>query len=253
MTERPRADVLLGVNVDHAATLRQARYRGRHASAHAEPSPTAFAREALSGGADGITVHLREDRRHIQDEDVRAIAALPGVRLNFEMACAPAVLAFARALRPAAACLVPESREEVTTEGGLDVAGQPGRVGDTVRALAEVGVEVSLFIGPDERQVEAAHASGAPVIELHTGAFAEAWGTSAADAELLRLRRACERAHALGLTVNAGHGINYGNVGAVMTLPWLHELNIGHAIVSRALMTGARTAVSEMKALLRRR
>lgn len=253
MTEQPQADVLLGVNVDHAATLRQARYRGRHASAHAEPSPAAFAREALAGGADGITVHLREDRRHIQDEDVRAIAALPGVRLNFEMACAPAALAFARALRPAAACLVPESREEVTTEGGLDVAGQPGRVGDTVRALAEVGVEVSLFIGPDERQVDAAHASGAPVIELHTGAFAEAWGTPAADAELLRLRRACERAHALGLTVNAGHGINYDNVGAVMTLPWLHELNIGHAIVSRALMTGARTAVSEMKALLRRR
>ncbi|MFM9167571.1 MAG: pyridoxine 5'-phosphate synthase [Verrucomicrobiota bacterium] len=248
-----RDHVLLGVNVDHAATLRQARYRGRHASAHAEPSPTAFAREALAGGADGITVHLREDRRHIQDEDVRAIAALPGVRLNFEMACAPAVLAFARALRPAAACLVPESREEVTTEGGLDVAGQPGRVGDTVRALAEVGVEVSLFIGPDERQVDAAHASGAPVIELHTGAFAEAWGTPAADAELLRLRRACERAHALGLTVNAGHGINYDNVKTVMTLPWLHELNIGHAIVSRALMTGARTAVSEMKALLRRR
>ncbi|MFM9147859.1 MAG: pyridoxine 5'-phosphate synthase [Verrucomicrobiota bacterium] len=248
-----RDHVLLGVNVDHAATLRQARYRGRHASAHAEPSPTAFAREALAGGADGITVHLREDRRHIQDEDVRAIAALPGVRLNFEMACAPAVLAFARALRPAAACLVPESREEVTTEGGLDVAGQPGRVGDTVRALAEVGVEVSLFIGPDERQVDAAHASGAPVIELHTGAFAEAWGTPAADAELLRLRRACERAHALGLTVNAGHGINYDNVRTVMTLPWLHELNIGHAIVSRALMTGARTAVSEMKALLRRR
>jgi len=248
-----RDHVLLGVNVDHAATLRQARYRGRHASAHAEPSPTAFAREALAGGADGITVHLREDRRHIQDEDVRAIAALSGVRLNFEMACAPAVLAFARALRPAAACLVPESREEVTTEGGLDVAGQPGRVGDTVRALAEVGVEVSLFIGPDERQVDAAHASGAPVIELHTGAFAEAWGTPAADAELLRLRRACERAHALGLTVNAGHGINYDNVRAVMTLPWLHELNIGHAIVSRALMTGARTAVSEMKALLRRR
>ncbi|MFM8905775.1 MAG: pyridoxine 5'-phosphate synthase, partial [Verrucomicrobiota bacterium] len=138
-------------------------------------------------------------------------------------------------------------------EGGLDVAGQPGRVGDTVRALAEVGIEVSLFIGPDERQVDAAHASGAPVIELHTGAFAEAWGTPAADAELLRLRRACERAHALGLTVNAGHGINYDNVRTVMTLPWLHELNIGHAIVSRALMTGARTAVSEMKALLRRR
>jgi len=245
-----RDHVLLGVNVDHAATLRQARYRGRHASAHAEPSPTAFAREALAGGADGITVHLREDRRHIQDEDVRAIAALSGVRLNFEMACAPAVLAFARALRPAAACLVPESREEVTTEGGLDVAGQPGRVGDTVRALAEVGVEVSLFIGPDERQVDAAHASGAPVIELHTGAFAEAWGTPAADAELLRLRRACERAHALGLTVNAGHGINYENIHTILRIPHLDELNIGHSIISRGLFVGLGQAVREMLALM---
>lgn len=252
MTERSRADVLLGVNVDHAATLRQARYRGRHGSAHAEPSPADFARAAVAGGADGITVHLREDRRHIQEDDVLAIAALPGVRLNFEMACTSTMAAFARALRPAAACLVPESREEVTTEGGLDVAGQPARVGETVRALAEAGVEVSLFIGPDERQVAAAHAAGAPVIELHTGAFAEAWGTSAAEAELRRLRDACEQAHALGLTVNAGHGISYENVRAVMTLPWLHELNIGHSIVSRALMTGARTAVSEMKALLRR-
>ncbi|MGA0134748.1 MAG: pyridoxine 5'-phosphate synthase, partial [Opitutales bacterium] len=140
MTDQPRADVLLGVNVDHAATLRQARYRGRHGSAHAEPSPAAFAREALAAGADGITVHLREDRRHIQEEDVHAIAALPGVRLNFEMACGPAMVAFARALRPAAACLVPESREEVTTEGGLDVAGQLTKVAGTVAALAGAGV-----------------------------------------------------------------------------------------------------------------
>ena len=253
MTARPQSDVLLGVNVDHAATLRQARYRGRHASAHAEPSPAAFACESLAAGADGITVHLREDRRHIQEEDVREIAALAGVRLNFEMACAPAMVAFARALRPAAACLVPESREEVTTEGGLDVAGQPARIADTVAALAEAGVEVSLFIGPDAAQVEAARASGAPVIELHTGAFAEAWGTPAAEAELERLRQACALAHGLGLVVNAGHGINYGNVRAVMTLPHLHELNIGHAIVSRSLLTGARQAVGEMKALLRRR
>ncbi len=252
MTDRARTDVLLGVNVDHAATLRQARYRGRHGSAHAEPSPVAFAREAMAAGADGITVHLREDRRHVQEEDVRSIAALPGVRLNFEMACAAEMVAFARALRPAAACLVPESREEVTTEGGLDVAGQHGRVSRTVRALAEVGVEVSLFIGADAAQVTAAHAAGAPVVELHTGAFAEAWGTPAAEGELRRLREACELAHGLGLTVNAGHGISYDNVHAVMTLPWLNELNIGHSIVSRALMTGVRPAVSEMKARLRR-
>ncbi|MFM9001064.1 MAG: pyridoxine 5'-phosphate synthase [Opitutia bacterium] len=246
-----RDQVLLGVNVDHAATLRQARYRGRHADAHAEPSPAAFAREAMAGGADGITVHLREDRRHIQEEDVREIAALGGVRLNFEMACAPAMVAFARGLRPAAACLVPESRQEVTTEGGLDVAGQAGKVAATVAALAEAGIEVSLFIGPDAEQVEAARAAGAPVIELHTGAFAEAWGTPGAKAELERLRRACEQAHGLGLTVNAGHGIGYDNVGEIMKLPHLHELNIGHAIVSRALLTGARAAVAEMKALMR--
>jgi pyridoxine 5-phosphate synthase len=159
---------LLGVNIDHAATLRQARYRGMHASPHAEPSPLAFAREALAGGADGLTVHLREDRRHIQEDDVRALAALPGARLNLELACTPWMTEYARRLRPAAACLVPESREEVTTEGGLDVAGQRDRVAATVAALAAAGIEVSLFIGPETAQVDAAVAVGAPVIELHT-------------------------------------------------------------------------------------
>ena len=244
--------ILLGVNIDHAATVRQARYRGTHDSVHAEPSPLAFTREALAGGADGITVHLREDRRHIQEEDVLAIAQLPGVRLNLEIACTPWMTAFACHLRPAAVCLVPESREEVTTEGGLEVAGQRTRVAATVAALKEVGIEVSLFIGAEAAQIEAAHAIGAPVVELHTGAFANAWLSPTADEELARLRTGCERAHRLGLIVNAGHGINYDNIRAILTLPHLHELNIGHTIVARSLLTGARAAVAEMKAHLLR-
>lgn len=242
--------LLLGVNIDHAATLRQARYRGAHLSAHAEPDVVAFTREALAGGADGITLHLREDRRHIQDADVHAIAALPGIRLNLEMACTPAMTAFALQLRPAAVCFVPESREEVTTEGGLDVVGQYARVHETTQALKAVGIEVSLFIGPDAPQITAAVATGAPVIELHTGAFANAWKSPTAAAELARLALACEQAHQLGLIVNAGHGINYENIRAILTLPHLHELNIGHSIVARALFTGIRSAVSEMKAHL---
>lgn len=242
--------ILLGVNIDHAATVRQARYRGTHGSVHAEPSPLAFTREALAGGADGITVHLREDRRHIQEDDVWAIAQLPGVRLNLEMACTPWMTDFARRLRPAAVCLVPESREEVTTEGGLEVAGQRDRIAATVTALKDVGIEVSLFIGAEAAQIDAAHAVGAPVVELHTGAFANAWLSPTADAELVRLRAGCERAHRLGLIVNAGHGINYDNIRAIRTLPHLHELNIGHSIVARALFTGIRGAVAEMKARL---
>ena len=245
--------ILLGVNIDHAATVRQARYRGAHASIHAEPDLLAFTREALAGGADGITVHLREDRRHMQEDDVLAIARLPGVRLNLEMACTPWMTDFALRLRPAAVCLVPESREEVTTEGGLDVAGQRERVGAVVAALAGAGIEVSLFIGAERAQIDAAYAVGAPVVELHTGAFANAWKGPSADAELARLRAGCEQAHRLGLVVNAGHGINYENIGAILTLPHLHELNIGHTIVARALLTGARAAVAEMKAHLRGR
>jgi pyridoxine 5-phosphate synthase len=163
------------------------------------------------------------------------------------MACTSAMTAFALKLRPAAVCLVPESREEVTTEGGLDVAGQLTRVRETTQALKAAGIEVSLFIGPDAPQIEAAVAVGAPVIELHTGAFANAWKSTAAEAELARLSVACEQAHALGLIVNAGHGINYDNIRAILTLPHLHELNIGHSIVARALFTGIRGAVAEMK------
>ncbi|MSR72132.1 MAG: pyridoxine 5'-phosphate synthase, partial [Opitutales bacterium] len=162
--------ILLGVNIDHAATLRQARYRGAHQSIHAEPSPVSFARESLLAGADGITVHLREDRRHIQEEDVYAIAQLAGVRLNLEMACTAEMVVFAKKLKPAAVCLVPESREEVTTEGGLDVVKQFERVKETVQALKAAGCEVSLFIEANDKQIEAAHSTGAPVVELHTGA-----------------------------------------------------------------------------------
>ncbi len=243
--------VRLGVNIDHAATVRQARYRGEHRSPHAEPDLAAVAREALAGGADGITVHLREDRRHLQDSDLPALAAV-GCRLNLEMACSAEMERVALGLRPAAACLVPEKREEVTTEGGLDVAGRRAVVGATVAALRGAGVEVSLFIGPDAAQVRAAAEVGAPVVELHTGAWARAFGVDAAleAAELARLREAAALAAALGLVVNAGHGISYANVRRVRDLPSLNELNIGHSIVARALLTGMRAAVAEMRAAL---
>lgn len=244
--------IRLGVNIDHAATVRQARYRGDHLSPHAEPALPAIARAALDGGADGITVHLREDRRHLQDSDLAPLLALPGCRLNLEMACTDEMTGIAARLRPAAACLVPESRQEITTEGGLEVAGQLDRVRATVSTLAAAGIEVSLFIGPDPRQIEAAAAAGAPVIELHTGAWAHARGLDAADEarELGRLRAGAELAHRLGLVVNAGHGVNYANVREIRTLPRLNELNIGHSIVSRALLVGMRQAVAEMRAAL---
>lgn len=244
--------VRLGVNVDHAATVRQARYRGEHRSPHAEPDLADFAREALAGGADGITVHLREDRRHLQDSDLPPLLALPGCRLNLEMACTAEMTAIAVRLRPAAACLVPESREEVTTEGGLEVAGQSDRVRATVAALAEAGIETSLFIGPDPAQVAAAAAAGAPVVELHTGCWARAFGVdeAAAARELARLETAARQARDLGLVVNAGHGVNYRNVAVIRRLPHLNELNIGHSIVARALLTGVRAAVAEMRSLL---
>ena len=243
--------VRLGVNIDHAATVRQARYRGEHRSPHAEPDLAAVAREALAGGADGITVHLREDRRHLQDSDLPALAAV-GCRLNLEMACSAEMERIALGLRPAAACLVPEKREEVTTEGGLDVAGRRAVVGATVAALRGAGVEVSLFIGPDAAQVRAAAEVGAPVVELHTGAWARAFGVDAAleAAELARLREAAALAASLGLVVNAGHGISYANVRRVRDLPSLNELNIGHSIVARALLAGMRAAVAEMRAAL---
>ncbi len=245
--------VLLGVNIDHAATLRQARYRDDHTSVLAEPSPLEFTRLALAAGADGITVHLREDRRHIQAEDIAAIAQLPGIKLNLEMACTPAMLSYALQLKPAAVCLVPESRQEITTEGGLDVAGQFARVAPVVHALKHAQIEVSLFINAERSQIEAAHRTTAPVVELHTGAFAHAWPTAQRQSAWQTLHEGCDLAHRLGLIVNAGHGINYENIRDVLTLPHLHELNIGHSIVSRSLFVGVSQAVREMKAHLQRR
>ncbi|MBP6506689.1 MAG: pyridoxine 5'-phosphate synthase [Opitutaceae bacterium] len=241
--------ILLGVNIDHGATLRQARYRQAAASAGGavEPDPVALALLAEQAGADGITVHLREDRRHIQERDVWRLRESIATRLNLEMACTPAMTEFALKLKPDFVCLVPESREEVTTEGGLDVTAGKDRVQACVAAMSAAGIKTSLFIDPDEAQIELSAKLGAPFVELHTGAYANAGHTPRREKELQRLRLGAVRAHELGLTVNAGHGINYVNIAEVRTLPHLHELNIGHSIISRALFTGIGEAVREMK------
>jgi pyridoxine 5-phosphate synthase len=240
--------ILLGVNIDHCATLRQARYRQAAAGEAAEPDPVALALLCERAGADGITVHLREDRRHIQDRDVERLRGVIATRLNLEMACTPAMTDFALRLKPDSVCLVPENREEVTTEGGLDVVGNRARVRTVVEAMNGAGIRTSLFIGPDAPQVELAAELGAPWIELHTGAYANAGATPRRVPEFERLRAAAAQGHALGLVVNAGHGINYVNIAEVRTLPHLHELNIGHSIVSRAVFSGIEEAVREMKA-----
>jgi pyridoxine 5-phosphate synthase len=242
--------ILLGVNIDHCATVRQARYRdaGATTGGPVEPDPVAFALAAERAGADGITVHLREDRRHIQDRDVWRLRECLGTRLNLEMACTPEMTALALKLKPEYVCIVPENRREVTTEGGLDVVGNQERVRVCVEAMNAAGIKTSLFIGPDEPQIEASARAGAPLVELHTGAYAHAYFTPRRAAEFQRLRIGAVRAHDLGLVVNAGHGINYVNIAEVRTLPHLHELNIGHSIVSRALFTGVEEAVREMKA-----
>jgi pyridoxine 5-phosphate synthase len=234
--------LLLGVNIDHVATLRQAR-RGRL------PDPVQAALVAESCGADSITLHLREDRRHIQDEDVHTLRGLLKTRMNLEMAVTEEMLRIAAEVRPADCCLVPERRAEITTEGGLDVAGDATRMRDAVAELKRAGIRVSLFIDPQERQIESAVAVGAPVIELHTGAYAEAHGTAQA-AQLTRLAAAAQRARRLGLTVHAGHGLNYHNVAAVAGLEEIVELNIGHAIIAQALFVGLPSAVREMKTLM---
>lgn len=241
--------ILLGVNIDHCATLRQARYReaGRTAGGAVEPDPVTFALAAERAGADGITVHLREDRRHIQERDVWRLRESIATRLNLEMACTTAMTAFALELKPDSVCLVPENRQEVTTEGGLDVVSNRERVAACVDAMNAAGIKTSLFIDPDEPQIELSAKLRAPWVELHTGAYANAYATPKRTAEFQRLRLGAVRAHDLGLTVNAGHGINYVNIAEVRTLPHLHELNIGHSIVSRALFTGADEAVREMK------
>jgi pyridoxine 5-phosphate synthase len=241
--------ILLGVNIDHAATLRQARYRNAAATVGGavEPDPVALAILAERAGADGITVHLREDRRHIQDRDVVRMRESIATRLNLEMACTPAMVEFALSLRPDSVCLVPENRQEITTEGGLDVAGGRDRVGAALARLTAAGIIVSLFIDPDPAAIELSAKLGAPWVELHTGAYAEAYATPCRAAQFQRLRLGAVRAHELGLTVNAGHGINYVNIAEVRTLPHLHELNIGHSILSRALGTGIDEAVRAMK------
>jgi len=241
--------MLLGVNIDHCATLRQARYRqaGVSAGGNVEPDPVALAQLCERAGADGITVHLREDQRHIQERDVWRLRESIATRLNLEMACTPAMTALALKLKPDSVCLVPENREEVTTEGGLDVVRHRDKVQSTTDAMNAAGIRTSLFIDAEERQIELAAKLGAPWIELHTGAYANAEPGAARADELRRLGVGATRAHALGLVVNAGHGINYVNIAEIITIPHLHELNIGHSIISRALFTGISEAVAEMK------
>ena len=241
--------ILLGVNIDHCATLRQARYRLAPATVGGavEPDPVTLAVLAERAGADGITVHLREDRRHIQERDVWRLRETISTRLNFEMACTPAMIDFALKLKPDSVCLVPESREEVTTEGGLDVVGNRERVKACVDAMNAAGIKTSLFIDPEEQQIELAAKLTAPWIELHTGAYSNACYTPRRAPELKRLTVGATLGHAAGLVVNAGHGINYVNIAEVRTIPHLHELNIGHSIISRALFTGVEEAVREMK------
>lgn len=236
------AGIALGVNVDHVATVRQAR-RARH------PDPVHAALVCEQAGADSITMHLREDRRHIIDADPFALQSLMQTRLNLEMAVTREMLDIAARLRPTDCCLVPESRTEVTTEGGLDVARDPARLRESVAELAAAGIRVSLFIDPEEKQVDAARVAGAPVIELHTGAYAEARGGDRAR-ELQRLQQAARHAASIGLTVHAGHGLDYHNVQPVAAIPQIVELNIGHAIVGRALFSGLAAAVREMKSLM---
>jgi pyridoxine 5-phosphate synthase len=253
----------LGVNIDHVATLREARYRGR---GFGEPNPVEAARICEAAGAHGITAHLREDRRHIQDRDIWKLREVIKTRLNLEMAVVPEIIGIALKLKPDIVCIVPERRLEVTTEGGLDVVANEKAIAETRKRMNDAGIEVSLFIAPDAEQIEAAARTGSQFIELHTGAFAEEFhkmvGSSRCDdrtaqravptdlPELQRLISGAKQAHALGLKVNAGHGLNYVNLPMLHRVPHLVELNIGHSIVSRAVMVGLKTAVKEMLRLM---
>jgi pyridoxine 5-phosphate synthase len=234
--------IALGINIDHVATLRQAR-RGRY------PDPVHAALAAEMAGADSITLHLREDRRHIQIQDVRLVRDLLKTHMNLEMAVTDEMLDIARAIRPSDCCLVPERRQEITTEGGLDVAGQVQRIKEATAVLLGQGIKVALFIDPDPPQIEAAAQTGAPCVELHTGAYAESAGSRQAT-ELERLRAGARLAASLGIEVHAGHGLHYHNVQAVAAIHEIVELNIGHAIIARAVFDGLPTAVREMKALM---
>jgi len=241
--------ILLGVNIDHCATVRQARYRGydQTAPGPVEPDPVALAVLSERAGADGITIHLREDRRHIQEHDVWRLKAVAKTRINLEMACTPAMIDFALKVKPHSVCVVPESREEISTEGGLDVVARRAQVKACIDAMNAAGIITSLFIDADAAQIDLSAELGAPWIELHTGSWANAWLTPRRPAEFARLRDGALRAHAAGLMVNAGHGINYDNVAEIRTLPHVRELNIGHTIISRALSTGIEEAVRELK------
>lgn len=236
--------ILLGVNIDHVATLRQA--RGTR-----YPDPVQAALIAEQAGADSITAHLREDRRHIQDSDIYRLKDMLHSRLNLEMAVTDAMIKIALQVQPQACCLVPERREELTTEGGLDVAAAPQKMRDACQTLASVGVEVSLFIDPDFTQIDAAVAAGAPVIELHTGRFADAESLDERRLELQRIQNAAAYAHQAGLQVNAGHGLHMHNVEAICRIPQIVELNIGHSIIAQAVFSGLAQTVSELKRVMR--
>jgi pyridoxine 5-phosphate synthase len=235
----------LGVNIDHVATIREARYRGL---AYGEPDVIAAALASEAAGAHGITAHLREDRRHIQDRDVWNLREVIKTRLNLEMANTPAIVEIALRLKPDIVCIVPERRQEVTTEGGLDVVASEYSLEETRKKMADAGIQVSLFIAPDEKQIEASARVGGEFVELHTGAFAEEFGRTKGTPthELNRLISAAKQAHQLGLRVNAGHGLNYENLSVLKEVPHLIELNIGHGIVSRSVFVGIKTAVQEM-------
>ena len=232
--------IKLGVNIDHVATLRQAR-------GTLYPDPIQAAMEAEHAGADAITLHLREDRRHIQDRDVEMLRRILQTRMNLEMAVTPEMIEYATRIRPHECCLVPERRAELTTEGGLDVVSHRRAITDACARLAQADVRVSLFIDADERQIAAAAQAGAPVIEIHTGHYANAAHVGARTAELARIEQAVRQAESLGLQINAGHGLHYHNVQAIAALPGIAELNIGHAIIARAIFSGLQAAVREMK------
>ena len=238
-----KTQILLGVNIDHVATLRQARH-----TRYPDPLEAVYAAE--NGGADGITVHLREDRRHIQERDVELIQAILLTRLNLEMAATDEMVAFAKKILPRYCCLVPEKRQELTTEGGLDVLADEARIHAACVELAEAGIEVSLFIDADLKQIEAAKRCEAPIIEIHTGQYAEASTSQERQKELNRISEAARFAKEAGLIVNGGHGLNYQNVQAIAQIPEMHELNIGHGIVARSIFVGFENAVREMKRLM---
>jgi len=235
--------ILLGVNIDHVATVRQARGTNY-------PDPVQAALDAEEAGADGITVHLREDRRHIQDRDVRLLKEVLLTRMNLEMAVTDEMLVIAEDIKPAHCCLVPEKREELTTEGGLDVVGQEDKIHKAVERLSAAGIESSLFIDPEADQIDAAKRCGTPVIEIHTGCYADAEDKTSLAAEFDRLKKAVHYAVEQGLVVNAGHGLNYQNVEPIAALPGINELNIGHSIIARAVLCGLKESVREMKRLM---